>query len=284
MFQLPKVPPQQGALAMNIPNPMPTPALMAPMAKPMASAPKKEASVWDKDNRRRTFLAMAQAFGSNKNFFGGLGDAAGNVGSLMDGLKAKQKKAQPEIGGPDNSFEIHTDPETGIRTYTPIAAFQDYKRDSREKPKDVADLSGRAMYAIADMPEDKRKAAYDHMVQNPAVYGMEADWLPPVYDPQYVATRASMGSNVAQSRTRETAEESAASRERIALERLGIYRDRSGALTRQGDARIGLSAAKANAPKAPPSRRSGGSKSSAGGGGYETRIGPNGQVQRRKIR
>lgn len=245
--------PPAGAL-----SPSQAPAVVPALAK-------KPASVWDKENRQRTFLAMAQAFGSNKNFFGGLGDAAGNIGSLMDQLANKKKKFEtPDLVGPSSSFERRIDPDTGAITYEPVKVMQDFIKDSREKPKDTADLSGRAMYALQTAPEGERAARYAHMVQNPEVYGMEKGWLPEAYDPAYVATRASMGSNVSQNRTRETAERSADIRADQSERRLGIYGQRAADLTRQGDARIGQGQQRLN--KAPPSTRKGGGGGKSSGG------------------
>lgn len=250
-----------------------------PIAPPEAPKAVQGTGLWDPGNRHKTLLAIGTGLLSGRDFFSGVGAAGQNILGLSDRLEVANKKKLPEIGGPDNSFEIHTDPETGERTYKPIAAFQDYKRDTREKPKDVADMTGRAMYNLSRLPKEEQAAAYADMVANPKDYGLEPDWIARTeYDPNYVAMRAGMGSNVSQSRGADTRDRGTDARISQGERRLGIYGERSEALTRQGDTRVGLAVTKANAPKAPPSTRKGKGSS---GSKAPTRFGPQGQLQMR---
>lgn len=242
---------------------------MGALAQVPTAAAKKPASIWDKENRQRTFLALAQAFGAGPNFSDGLSAAAGALGGRMDDLKNGKKQEVPDLVGPNSSFERRIDKDTGAITYVPVVAMQDYLRDSKEKPKDVADMTGRAMYNLQQLPEAQRPAAYADMVANPQDYGLDSDWLRrSTYDPNYVAMRAGMGSNVSQSRTRDTADTTAATRAAQADRGLDIREGRANNLNEATNVRVGLAVSKANkAPSAPPSARKGSGKAAGGMGG-----------------
>src|SRR3546814_16530032 len=59
-----------------------------------------------------------------------------------------RQEGRPVLGGPDDAFEIYTDPQTGERSYKPVKEFVEYNENKRTKQKDVADINGRIMYAI----------------------------------------------------------------------------------------------------------------------------------------
>lgn len=225
----------------------------APASSRLPAPPPHKSSLFDKEHRRQTLLTLGASLASGQTFGEGLSTALGNLAGLQGNLSAEQRK-QHQLGGPDDSFEITTDPVTGERSYAPVPAFQSYLRDKARllKPRDSADLNGRAMAAIEQLDEAKRPAAYAAMLQHPEYYGIAPENMPPSYDPQYAANTAHMGMTVAQAQARATASANAeslrAARETAAADR-GVRTDafvqRSRALTNQGQQRIGISAAKA---------------------------------------
>lgn len=214
--------------------------------------------LWDPGNRHKTLLAIGTGLLSGRSFGEGVAQAGANVMGLGDQLDARTRK-QREFGGPDDAFEITTDPETGQRTVTEVPAFQSYLARKRVKAKDTADINGRAMFALSKVPEADRPAAYAAMLANPDQYGIDPETMPAEYDPTYVSLTGRMGMTVAQAQTRDQARDNAdatdAYRAKVQAdrtERTGIYRTRSAAATAQGDARIGIARSKA-LPKPKPS-------------------------------
>src|SRR3546814_15971126 len=92
-----------------------------------------------------------------------------------------RQEGRPVLGGPDDAFEIYTDPQTGERSYKPVKEFVEYNENKRTKQKDVADINGRVMYAISQLPEADRPAAYQDVLQNPHFYGVDPDAMPREY-------------------------------------------------------------------------------------------------------
>jgi hypothetical protein len=179
---------------------------------------------------------------------------------LQGSLQSEQRKTR-EFGGPDNSFEIITDPTTGERTYRPVEAFQGYLKDKATKPKDTADMNGRVMFALQQLPADQRATAYAGVLANPGRYGVDPETMPPEYDPNYVAMSAGIGMTVSQAIARRQAEEKAAAdREARAKAqadreaRTRIIGDRAAASTRQAEERLSLSRTRGGGrlPKVPP--------------------------------
>src|SRR3546814_11493534 len=80
--------------------------------------------------------------GQGLNFGDGLGAAARNLYGLQQDLR---QEGRPVLGGPDDAFEIYTDPQTGERSYKPVKEFVEYNENKRTKQKDVADINGRVM-------------------------------------------------------------------------------------------------------------------------------------------
>ncbi|MBB3693012.1 hypothetical protein [Sphingomonas sp. BK580] len=254
-------------------NPLLIPAAaaapFAPTRQPdLPPAPPARAGLWEPGNRHKTLLAIGTGLLSGRSFGEGVAQAGANVMGLGDQLDARARK-QREFGGPDDAFEIITDPATGERSVRQVPVFQDYLARKRVKVKDTADINGRAMYALGQLPEADRPAAYAAMRANPEQYGIDPDSMPEQYDPRYVALTGKMGMTVAQAQTREqagaNAQATAAYRADVQedrKERTGIYRARSNAATAQGEARIGIAKARA-LPKAKPAGR-GKAKASSG--------------------
>lgn len=266
--QLPMAPPSVGAAAPLVPPQL-------PQAPPALKAP----SLFDKQHRQDTLLALGSGLLTGQNFTDGMSAAAQNVMGLKKQLKAETTKTH-EFGGPDNSFEITTDPRTGIRTAKPVAEFQEYLENKRTKAKDTADINGRAMYALSQAPEAERANIYAHMIQNPQFYGIDPRTMPATFDPAYVRQSAGMGQTVAQATA-------AAGRDRAQADtrdyrgqvqadrqtRTEIYRDRAQAATHQGEQRIAQGAARV----AQGAARVGLSRAAAakkGSGGSKTKVNP----------
>ncbi|WP_129340617.1 hypothetical protein [Sphingomonas desiccabilis] len=261
-------------------------------ASRLPAAPPRPAGLWDHGNRHKTLLAIGAGLLSGGNFGEGMARAGQNVLGLEESLRTSSKAGR-EFGGPDDAFEIITDPVTGERSVQPVPAFQEYLEAKRVKQKDVADINGRAMFALQQLPEDQRPAAYEQMRQNPEHFGVDPTKMPEAYDPNYAAVTSGMGMTVSQALTRQQAKDNAAAlqdyRQDVQADRTartGIYRDRSIATTAQGAQRI----AQGDARIAQGAQRLAISKTKGSGGGssrggldnrYEYRIGPNGQVQKR---
>jgi hypothetical protein len=224
----------------------------------LPSAPPNVArgGLWDPGNRHRTLLALGTGLLSGRNLSEGAALAGQNMLGLEGQLAATQRKTR-EFGGPDNSFEIITDPETGERTYRPVEEFQGYLREKATKPKDVADMNGRVMFAIQQLPEEQRATAYAGVLANPERYGVDAETMPPTYDPTYASVTSGMGMTVSQALTRQQAASNAKDMKDYRAdvhadrqERTGIYRARAAATTAQGEQRLAISRSKGSG-KAP---------------------------------
>src|SRR3546814_10342329 len=99
------------------------------------------------------------------------------------------------------------------------------------------------MYAISQLPEADRPAAYQDVLQNPHFYGVDPDAMPREYSPTYGSLTSNMGMTVSQDITRAQAAANSANAEEhrdIVDEdrrrRTGIYEARSAAATAQGQA------------------------------------------------
>jgi hypothetical protein len=227
-----------------------TAGLQRPLPTPPPSVAKK-ASIWDKEHLAETLAGISQAFLSNQNFGEGLGAAAGSMGDRMAGLR---KEAQKSIsyGGPDNQFEIATDGQ-GNRTYRQVPEFAQAAKEEREakvapKYADVQDRRSRALYAVSQLPQEQRPAAYADLLQNAGAYGVDVSGMPASWSDTYGAVAGGMGLNVNQALTNER-------NDLVAKNRI----TNNDARTAQGAERIEISkakdaraAAKSTTPKAPP--------------------------------
>lgn len=272
-----------------LPSAPPGASLQQPTPSLPATPPSARAGLWDPGNRHKTLLAIGTGLLSGHSFADGVGAAGRNVFALDDQLQASAKKTR-EFGGPDNSFEIVTDPATGQRSVRAIPEFQDYLDHKRTKAKDTADINGRAMFSLSQLPEKDRPGAYAAIRANPERYGVDPTTMPETYDPQYVAMASGMGMTVSQGLTRQRADQNADNlqdyRKDIQADRetrTGIYRDRAAATTAQGNARLAQGAQRIAISKAKGS--GGGGKGSKSSGGldprYDYRMGPNGVMQKR---
>lgn len=191
--QAPQMP--QGALA--APQEAPTGAMaheaMQPSIKPMAQslpkAPTKpKINPFDRAHIARYLADIGKGFAGATSFGDGL---AKSFGSIADGLidETTPKKPTVELGGPDNAFEIVTNPD-GTREYKPIAAYGDYL-SKREKAKNAPKLSdsqswiGDTAYAIEQLPEEKRAGAWQLVLQQGHEAGYDLTGVPDEYSPTF---------------------------------------------------------------------------------------------------
>lgn len=233
----------------------PPQGLQQPLPAPPPSVTKKAPTIWDKDHISETLFGIGQAFLSNQNFGEGLGAAAGVMGDRMEGLRNEAKKSVT-YGGPNDQFEIATD-RYGNRTIREVPEFAQATKEEREarlapKASDVQDRRSRALYAISQLPQDQRAAAYSDLLQNAQAYGVDTTGMPEAWSDTYGTVLGNMGLNVNQALTNERAD-------RVADNRI----TNNDARTEQGAARLEISRAKdaraALKAKAPPSTRRGGS-------------------------
>lgn len=155
-------------------------------------APPKRPSLFDDEHRRETFLAIAAGMGQGQNFGEGLSAAAQNLLGLQRGLR---EEGRPEIGGPDDAFEITTDPATGERTYKPIEPYQAYntERDARAAalkalPRSPTamegfDAIGRLASVVAKYPDAQQAQAWAQGRASMAAQGIQG--IPETYNPAY---------------------------------------------------------------------------------------------------
>ncbi|MET3725864.1 hypothetical protein [Sphingomonas trueperi] len=219
-----------------------------------SAPPVPGAHLWDPGNRHKTLIALGTGLLSGNSLADGIGRAGANALGLEEQLKAERRAQLPQrqYGGPDDAFEIVTNPSTGEHTVRSVQQFMDYATAKRTKAKDTADLNGRAMAALQQLPEADRPAAYAMMLQHPDQYGIDAEHMPAAYDRQYADMTSRMGMTVAQAQAieRKAAEDAARAeaRKRADEDRAARTRalvSRSAALTAQGQQRIGIAAAKA---------------------------------------
>lgn len=238
----------------DYPDNLPAPPAPGAASRLPSAPPVPGAHLWDPGNRHKTLIALGTGLLSGNSLADGIGRAGANALGLEEQLKAERRAQLPQrqYGGPDDAFEIVTDPSTGERTVRPVQQFVDYATAKRTKPKDTADLNGRAMAALQQLPEADRPAAYATLLQHPDQYGIDAEHMPAVYDRQYADMTSRMGMTVAQAQAieRKAVEDAAraearkrADEDRAARTRAMV--SRSAALTAQGQQRIGIAAAKA---------------------------------------
>ena len=278
-----------GGLAAGLPSVPPAQSFAQQAPGLPAAPPSARAGLWDPGNRHKTLLAIGSGLLSGRSFADGVGAAGRNVFALDDQLQAASRKTH-EFGGPDNTFDIATDPTTGQRTVRAVPEFQEYAERKRKKGKDTADLNGRAMFALSQLPPEQQPEAYAAIRANPAQYGVDPETMPDTFDPRYVAMAAGMGMTVSQSMTRQRADQNADNLQdyrkdiqQDRQERTGIYRDRAAATTAQGNARLaqGQQRIAISKTKGSGGGGKGGSKSGGLDPRYDYRIGPNGVMQKR---
>lgn len=249
-------------------------------------APPKRRGAFDDEHYRQTMLQMAAGFFGAQNFGDGMANAAT---AIAQGNEAARQAERPVLGGPDDAFEIYTDPETGEHRYVPIPEAQDYLKAKRDRvtPEDVLDFNGRyakQLGSISD-PEERRRAA-EYMHRTPSLF--------PGFDPALLESDALVTGVVA--RNGQTVPQAIQAQQRTVAEnnretyRRGQERDRqvrtdlmgrkTNASISQGERRVSLSAAAGGrAERGLQIKETKANMSD----GYEYRV-VNGKVQRRKIR
>ncbi|UXC90515.1 hypothetical protein EGM87_16000 [Sphingobium sp. RSMS] len=180
-------------------------------------------------------LAIAAGFFGSNNFGDGLANAAKSIYNQNDMIR---QEGRPTLGGPDDAFEIYTDPQTGEHVFKPIQAAIDYQTQKRFDPADQADLLGRAMYSILQLPEADRPGAYSRWLSGPDTFGVDTRNLPHTWDPQFAAITSNMGMTVSQARTRDQAASNADQAEAARQAALGLRREMVGIAQRRADASI----------------------------------------------
>src|SRR3546814_19327362 len=102
---------------------------------------------------------------------GNLGESMANAAdailSSRKDLRSRTVK-QTELGGPDDAFEIVTDPETGERSYLQVPGFQEYlaaqaQAKNQPKPDDIVKQRGEVMGSILAAPQKQRQPLYPRL-------------------------------------------------------------------------------------------------------------------------
>lgn len=226
------------------------------------SARGKAPSIWDKQHISETLANISAGFASGQNFSDGLGAAAQTIAGRNRQLRDEQKRAV-SYGGPGDQFEISTDAH-GNRSIREVPEFRAAnERASAQKhapsAKDSADLRARALYAIStQVPPQERAAAYQRLVTNPQMFGVDTTGLPAQWDDQLGTLGGMMGMTVDQSLSQERANVVAKDqiRHRQVTEGQADQRVQQGAArVAQGAARVAQGAERLR--KAPPSARKG---------------------------
>lgn len=193
--------------------PQPLPAPTAPMAQPVpmqaptapqghpqappATIDRKRYRPFDKANRQDALLAIGTGLLSHpESFSAGIGAAGENLGQLRRGYDTLQRKSVT-TGGPDDAFQITTDPVTGQRTYEPIAPVQGYLKDKAaalRAPKapnagDNVKMRGKTMAAILQLPPAQQAQAYSDFRADSVRLGYDLG-LPPEWNPDVASAMA----------------------------------------------------------------------------------------------
>jgi hypothetical protein len=178
---MPPPPPSSGAPSAQFP----TFGDNGPGLRPL---PPKAASPFDKANRAQTFAQIAQQFAAGKDFASG---AAGAAGAIADRRSALLKGPQSTLGGPDNSFRIITDAQTGEQSYEAVPEFEQYNQRKREGIANLrntpgideaATARGSVMSTIAQLPPEQRAAAYSNFLASKDTLGYGQIGFPAAWD------------------------------------------------------------------------------------------------------
>lgn len=188
---LPTPPPTfTGNLATGFSSPQDS---VAPLQAPKLPAPPpKRPGAFDEEHRRQTMLALAAGFFSSSGLGEGLANAAKTIYAANEAARAEGRS---QVGGPDDAFEITTDPQTGRRTYTPIQPFQDYlnhkieaQADARQHgptSKDHLDAIGRLALTVGHMDPKAQSQGWTNGRNLLVRMGYDGDAIPESYDPSY---------------------------------------------------------------------------------------------------
>lgn len=162
------LPVPQGVLAAPMGGPeMPEAAVPAPMTQQPSSAvvERKKFKPFSKENRQDTLLAIGTGLLSRPDSFAaGIGAAGEKLGALRKKYDDRQKPVHA-VGGPDDAFEVVTNPETGEQTFKEIPAFTGYlDRKNRAKGAPSAKDTVAATASLADyvgrLPKEQQGSAW----------------------------------------------------------------------------------------------------------------------------
>lgn len=280
------------------PPPMPPQPLAQPPGEGLvsqqlpAAPPVKKTGAFDDDHYRQTMLAMAAGFFGSQNFGDGLGKAAE---AIYNGNADAHKANKPTIGGPDDAFEVYTDPKTGEHSYKPIKSAVDYLHEKQNKVtwKDRADLNGRYAMGLAALDPEKRAIAIQTMSEHPDQFpGFDPAMLGSLPEPA-LGVVAGAGQTVAQAQAGERATQAETHRETYRrgqeadrTTRTGIMATKADASIADSHARVGL-AQQAGARAAQASGRAAQANTRANlkagiVGGYQYKM-VNGKMMKRKV-
>src|SRR3546814_11936440 len=117
-----------------------------------------------KENRRDTLLAIGAGMMRGGNLGESMANAADAILSSRKDLRSRTVK-QTELGGPDDAFELVTDPETGERSYRQVPGFQEYlaaQAQANNQPKHDNNVKqrGTVLGPIMAVPQEQRTATY----------------------------------------------------------------------------------------------------------------------------
>lgn len=158
----------------------------------LPKAPPPRRGAFDSQHYRQTMLQMAAGFFGSQNFGDGMANAAR---AIAGGNEAARQAERPTLGGPDDAFEIYTDPETGEHSYLPIQAVHDYNarkaglvadlknRRQPPSPKDSLDAWGRLASVVAKYPPEQQAQAWREGREHLEALGFEG--VPDTYSAAY---------------------------------------------------------------------------------------------------
>ncbi len=138
-------------------------SLQAPLA-PVKAAPERF-KPFSKENRSDTLMAIGTGLLSHpESFAAGIGAAGENVGALRSKFQKDAKKSTA-LGGPDNAFQVTTDPETGEQTFKEVPAFKSYLDSKRRAstapgPKDTVAATASLATLVENYPPEQRDNAW----------------------------------------------------------------------------------------------------------------------------
>ncbi len=212
------------------------PSSTADLPKP---PPFKRSTIWDREHISETLAGIGAGFLGSQNFGDGLGAAAQTIAGRS---RQVREEGRPDItyGGPGDQFEITTDRRTGARSYREVPEFRaalDRAAAAKriQEPKDIADLRGRAMYAIAtQVPPEHRAAAYRRLMDHPEQFGVDTTGMPAEWDETYGAVAGQMGMNVSQTRAADRGDTTTGS----LVNHRKVMEDQGEARLQQGAARV----------------------------------------------
>jgi hypothetical protein len=164
---------------------------------PTPPPPVKRPGAFDDAHRRDTLLQMSAGFFGANGMGNGLANAAQIIASQNAAARAE---ARPQYGGPDNAFEVTTDPQTGQRTYKAVPEITGYLHQKAEDaaalkikgptPEGSLDAIGRLTSVVSQFRPEEQAAAWATGREQLAALGF--DGVPETFRPEYTAFGASV--------------------------------------------------------------------------------------------